>query len=108
MKKTPDVFFIAATTAAAGWAVYRKVKNPDPVQAGRVWVILDKDPTNTRMTIPRGAIKLTTRDRSNAARAAILMTQAGIALADTQAKANAQYQFTVDMIHDRYNVPQQF
>ena len=104
MSKPPlDTFYVAATTAAAGWAVYRKVERPSPCAAGRVWVVLDVDGSNTRMTIPRACIKITTRSRTSAARAAIAMTQADRALADNLVTANAQHKLAVDLIRDRYD-----
>jgi hypothetical protein len=99
-----DTFYVAATTAAVGWAVYRKVQRPDPAPAGRVQVYLDADPTNQRISIPRGAIKITTHDRAQAGRAAVRLTVLDHAHADTLSALNSQHKLAVYDVIDRYNV----
>lgn len=98
-----DIFFVAATTASAGWAVYRKCKVQEPREPGRVRVTLDGDPTNTEISIPKGCIKIQTRDRVSAARCAITLDTADRLYADATAAAKAQRDFTFEQLKNRYH-----
>lgn len=103
-----DTFYVAATTAAAGWAVYRKRARAGSVPAGKLPVSLSDDPSNTLLEIPRACVKITCRTQTAAARAAMRMTQADNALADAIAAAKAQRAFTTLVLIDQFDVAQNF
>lgn len=108
MKKEHDVFFVASTTAYPGWCVYRKTESQMPRDTSRWWVRLIPEQggiIGERISIPRGCVRLKTRELHKAARAASVFNTADKLEADCIAAIKAQRQFLTKTMKDIYDIP---
>ncbi len=103
-----DIFFVANTSAVAGWCVYRKAEDQEPRDPQRWWVRLIPQQggiIGERISIPKGTVRIKTRELHNAARAAMVFNTADKLEADCIAAAKNQRAFTFAEIRDRYDTP---
>ncbi len=102
-----DTYYVANTTAAMGWNVYRKSEDQEPRDPSRVWVRLIPQQggiLGERTSIPRSTIRVRTKMLPNAVRAASVFTTADKLEADCIAAAKNQRAFTFAEVKDRYHV----
>lgn len=106
--KQHDTFFVASTTAFPGWAVYRKTESQLPRDPMR-WHVRMIPPQGgiigERITIPRSAVRIRTRELHKAARAAQVFNTADQLEADCVAAAKRQRKFTFDTMREIYDSP---